>query len=374
MRVATFNARSDSIAEKPMFRESFAKRRCLIPASGYYERHRSRGRARCRKVQPTVQEFAERYLSEYALRRKKPRSIEEDRRNFRLHILPALGPRRIQEVTRSDIARLHSSRASHPANANGCLTLVSHLFTIAAKWGVLPEGSTNPAKGIDKFPERKRERFLSAPELRRLGEALERAERGWTDAEWEDLPKDDRGGRQKQEDWRAIACYRLLLFTGAWLSEILTLHWDWIDWNRGVARLPDSKTGAKNLHLSPPSLAVLEGLPRFEGNPYVLPGDRPHSPFVGIQKPWQRVRTLAKLPGLRIHDLRHAFASLAVANNEAIYFVSAVLGHRQVSTTERHSHLSDDPVKGVANRTSERISAILSGAPSAGILPIRKIR
>jgi integrase len=101
----------------------------------------------------------------------------------------------------------------------------------------------------------------------------------------------------------------------------------------------------------------------MDGNSHVLPGDRAGSPFVGVQKPWQRIRALANLPGLRLHDLRHAFPSLAVANNEAIYLVGAALGHRQVTTTERYSHLSDDPVKAVANRTSERIAAMLSGSP-----------
>ena len=114
---------------------------------------------------------------------------------------------------------------------------------------------------------------------------------------------------------------------------------------------------------------------RVPDNPHVLPGDRQGAAaFVGIQKPWQRIRVLAGLPNLRIHDLRHAFASLAVANNETIYLVGAVLGHRQVTTTERYSHLSDDPVKAVANRTSERIAAMLSGAPVGAIVPLSKPR
>ena len=127
--------------------------------------------------------------------------------------------------------------------------------------------------------------------------------------------------RDTAEDWRAIAAYRLLIFTGARLSEILTLQWEWIVAAQGTARLPDSKTGAKNLYLPPGALAVLEALPRMAVNPHVLPGDRPGAPFVGIQKPWQRVRALASLPDLRIHDLRHAFASVAVAGGDSLFIV-----------------------------------------------------
>jgi integrase len=326
------------------------------------------------KELPTVATFADRYIAEYAIPHKKPRTTEEDKRLLRLHILPALGTKRLSEVTRADIVRLHNARGAHPANANRCLALLSHLFATAEKWGLLREGAINPVLRIQKFPEKKRERLLTASELARLGEALAQAERGWTEANLKVFRSAERPARKTPEDWRAIACYRLLLFTGARLSEILTLKWAWIDWERGVARLPDSKTGAKNLHLSDPAIALLKALPRFEDNPWVLPGNRLDSRFVGIQKPWQRIRKLAKLPDLRIHDLRHAFASLAVANNEAIYLVGAVLGHRQVTTTQRYSHLSDDPVKAVANRTSERIAAMLSSQPVADTAPLRRPR
>lgn len=333
------------------------------------------------KGQPTIADFFARYVAEYGRVHKKPSSVTEDERNFRLHVAPVIGAKRIGDVTRRDMARIHGQRAAHPANANRCLALVSHLFTIAAKWGVVPEGH-NPARGIEAYPERRRERFLSAAELQRLGAALARAERGWPDAEWAALPADARkAGRRTPEDWRAIACIRLLAFTGARLSEVLHLQWDWIDFGRGVARLPDSKTGAKNLHLSPPALDVLHALPRLAGSPFVLPADRAGRrpadaarepsprPFVGVHHPWKRICRLADLPGLRIHDLRHAFASLAVANNEALYLVGAVLGHRQATTTERYAHLTADPVKAVADRTAERVAAMLSGTAGA-VVPL----
>jgi integrase len=151
----------------------------------------------------------------------------------------------------------------------------------------------------------------------------------------------------------------LLIFTGARLSEILTLRWAWIDLTQGVARLPDSKTGAKNLYLPPGALAVLAALPHMVGNPYVLAGDRPGGHFVGIQKPWQRVRALAGLSDLRIHDMRHAFASAAVAGGDSLFIVGKLLGHRQSSTTERYAHLAPDPARAVADRTAKRLADLM---------------
>ena len=310
------------------------------------------------KGQPTFAEFAQRYLDEYAAAHKKPRTIAEDRRNLALHIVPKIGKQKVADITRADMARFHTGRRAHPVNANRCLATAAHMFEVAEKWGLRPVGS-NPCRGIDRFPEKSRERMLTAEELARLGDALARAAIGWTDEEWKEIPVKDRPARQTPEDWRAIACYRLLLFTGARLSEILMLEWSWIDWERGLARLPDSKTGAKNLPLSAPALALLKAMPRLQDSPYVLPGDTVSGHFVGIQKPWQRVRKLAKLPDVRLHDLRHAFASVAVQSGDSLYLVGKVLGHRQASTTERYAHLAPDPVKAVADRNAQRIAAML---------------
>jgi integrase len=152
-----------------------------------------------------------------------------------------------------------------------------------------------------------------------------------------------------------------LALTGARLSEILTLQWKWIDSERGLARLPDSKTGAKNLPLPAPALEILLGLPRAKGNLYVLPGDRKGAHFIGVQHPWRRVRKLAGLDDVRLHDLRHAFASIAVAGGDSLYLVGKVLGHRQASTTERYAHLAPDPVRAVADRAARRIAGMLGG-------------
>lgn len=290
--------------------------------------------------------YAEQYLTQYAEAHKKPRTVAEDRRNIYLHVIPSLGHLRICDITRSDVARFHTSRRKFPANANRCLATVSHMLTIAETWGLRPEDN-NPCRKIKRYAEFARERSLSPRELERLGRALVGAQ----------------ANPEMAEDWRAIACFKLLLFTGARLGEILTLRWEWIDWARGVARLPDSKTGRKNLILPAPALDLFMSLPTRAMQGYALPGMRLDSHFVGVQKPWQRLRKTANLEDVRLHDLRHAFASVAASAGDSLYSVGAILGHRQASTTQRYAHLSAEPVRSVADKTAMRIAGLL--APSA---------
>jgi integrase len=268
----------------------------------------------------------------------------EDRRNLELHVLPVLGARRLAEITAADIAQFHTGRGTCPSNANRCLALLSHIFSIGAKWGVIPAG-INPCRGIKRFRERIRERFLSAEEVVSLGRALAEAS----------------NSGDASEDWRAVNILRLLVFTGARLSEILTLQWVWIHWDEGYARLPDSKTGTKTVPLPQPALDVLRKLSDEHGrsSKFVFPGARSGTYFTGIQKPWQRIRLRAGLPDVRIHDLRHCFASTAVAHGESLYLVGAVLGHRTTSTTQRYAHLAMQPILESANRTSSRLAALM---------------
>jgi len=331
------------------------------------------------KAAPELTTLSERYVIEFATPHKKPRTVAEDRRLLKLHVLPALGHNKVREIGKPDVARFHAAMRATPVAANRALALLSSMLGWAEKVGERPDG-TNPCRHVERYPEKPHERLLTAAELARLGDALERAAQPWTAASkaaWrlECVRQAAAMGtpgaaiearmpvRDAAEDWRAITAYRLLMFTGARLSEILTLHWAWIDVTQGAARLPDSKTGAKNLYLPPGALAVLNALPRLAGNPHVLPGDRPGAHFIGIQKPWQRIRALAALPGVRIHDLRHAFASVAVAGGDSLFIVGKILGHRQASTTERYAHLAPDPAKAVADRTAERLADLL-GAKS----------
>jgi integrase len=329
------------------------------------------------KGAPTFAAFADRYIREYAAAHKKSGTRIEDERRLKLYILPVLAPVRLRDIDRADIARLHAGLIKTPVTANRAVDLVSAILGWAERIGERPQYS-NPCRHIDRYPEKPRERFLTAPELARLGDALDRAADAWTPdskAAWRDLcllqakeagesnaeahAADRMPTRDTAEDWRAIAAVRLLITTGGRLGEILTLRWEWIDATRGTARLPDSKTGAKNLYLPPAALAVLDALPRLAGNPHVLAGDRPGAHFIGIQKPWQRIRKLAALADLRLHDLRHAFASVAVASGDSLFIVGKILGHRQASTTERYSHLAPDPALAVATRTAERLTDLM---------------
>lgn len=292
------------------------------------------------KATPTVEAFAQRYLEEHAVPHKRPSSVEQDRGYIRRAIVPRLGRLRIDKVIRADVAALHHARRDTPIDANRVLALLSKMFSLAEAYGLRPQG-TNPSRGIKRYRENRRERFLSDSELARLGTALSDAENGG-------------------EALFAVAALRLLVLTGARRGEILGAKWQDVDFEAGVLRVARPKEGRpKAVRLGPPALSILSSLPRVEGNPYVIVGRVHGSPFVGLQDVWERVRAKAGLEDVRIHDLRHAFASVAVAGGASLPVIGALLGHRQAATTQRYAHLSDDPLRSVADATSQRIAAAL---------------
>jgi integrase len=158
------------------------------------------------------------------------------------------------------------------------------------------------------------------------------------------------------EDRFVIGAIRLLLFTGCRLSEILELRWSWVNLERKRLELPDSKTGAKLVFLNEPAIEVLSGLPRLEANPFVVAGAKAGQHLVNLQKPWRRIRKAASLPDLRIHDLRHNYASVAAGLGEGLPMIGKLLGHSQAQTTHRYAHLAADPVI----RANERVGAAIS--------------
>ncbi len=293
------------------------------------------------KADPTLEEFAERYKAEFAASHKKPRTRSEDERLLRLHLLPRLGRLRLGEIDRAAVARVHTAMVKTPVSANRAIALLSAILGWAENVGVRQAGS-NPCRSLEEYPEQARERLLSPEELARLGAAL--------------VASDAAGG-----DWRATEMVRLLLFTGARRGEIRGLRWEWIDRAAARARLPDSKTGPKTLYFSEPALEVLARLPRIEGNPHVIPGDRRSGEYQGLQKAWQRLRAQAGLPDVHLHDLRHAFASAGVAAGDSLFLVGRLLGHRQSSTTERYAHVAADSATAVANRAAGQIKDALGG-------------
>ena len=255
---------------------------------------------------PTVAHLCERFLIEHATPKLKPRTTAEYRKLITGIITPKLGGHRVADVTRDDIARLHHLLRATPAHANRLATLLSKLFNTAELWGLRRDG-TNPVRHIRKFRERRRERYLTDAELARLGAVLETAHR-----EGQVTPKP--GADPLPVSSWAVAALRLLLFTGARSSEVLTCQWDYVDVAGACLRLPDSKTGAKRIPLNAPALAVVQALPRIEGNAYVFPSlARQRGHLVKLHPAWATIRSAAGLADVRIHDLRHAHASIGVS-------------------------------------------------------------
>jgi len=304
---------------------------------------------------PTVADLAERFMKEHANVKKKASSAQMDVINLRLHVLPALGRKKVSTVTRTDLTSLHHAMRDRPGAANRVLSLLSKMFNLAEKWSMRPDGS-NPCRHVDRYPERKMERFLSADELGRLGAVLTEAERTGTE-----LPS-------------VIAAIRLLIFTGARLGEILNVQWGQVDLERACLRLPESKTGAKVIHLSAPALEVLDGIERQDGSPWVITGKVPHKPLVNLRKPWYRIRKKAGLEDVRLHDLRHSFASVGVAGGLSLPIIGALLGHSQPATTARYAHLAADPLQQATNMIGERIAAAMSRQAQGEVvvLPTRR--
>jgi integrase len=204
--------------------------------------------------------------------------------------------------------------------------------------------SGNPARGVPLLKLERKQRFLSEAEVGRLADTIAAMERA------------------AELSRAAAAAIRLLLLTGCRKTEILSLRWVWVDVERGCLRLPDSKTGAKVVPLASAALEVLVSLPRR--TEYVLPAGKGGGHYTGLQKDWERVRERAGLPGVRLHDMRHSFASFAVAGGVSLYVTGKVLGHRQSRTTEGYAHLADDPLRQAAERTASHIASAMRPKPT----------
>ena len=303
---------------------------------------------------PNLSDLCARYLAEYAEGRKKTRSVSEDRRLIEQFIQPALGRRRVAAVTRVEVVRLHNSLRATPYQANRVLAVLSRMFNLAERWGLRPDGS-NPVRHVDRFAERKRERFLSEAELARLGKALADAEDAGT------------------ETAATIAAIRLLVFTGCRLGEILQLRWEHVDFERRCLHLAESKTGARTVPINAPALKVLAELERSE-SPWVIPGRKRDAPLVNLGKPWRRIREKARLCDVRLHDMRHSFASVAAGAGHSLIVIGALLGHRQATTTQRYAHLSDDPVRTATEVVGARIAAAMDARTSTPPDNVRTLR
>lgn len=293
-----------------------------------------------RKASPTMKEFGLRFLSEHVALHCKPSTYGEYKRSVDLFINPKLGSHRIIDITRADVVGLHQSMKNVPYQANRTLGVLSIMFTVAHTWGVRTDG-VNPCWKVKRYKEVKRERYLTADELARLGKVL----------------------READGEPEAANCIRLLLLTGCRLGEIQTLKWEYVDLQAGLLRLPDSKTGAKLVPIGNAVIEALKSIPKVNNNPYVITGRIEGQHLTDMQKPWRRLRKRAGLENLRIHDLRHSFASDALQLGQDLTMIGKLLGHTQVQTTARYAHLKTDPIRSAADAVSDAIAIALSRPP-----------
>lgn len=284
------------------------------------------------------------FMSDHIEAKRKQKTIHDYMALARKHILPAIGGLKLDKVGHAEIAKLHRmvNRAGpngkqRPREANYTLAVLSSFFSWCLRSRLM--SGENPASGIEKYPENKRERFLSDAEYTRLGQVLVRAE--------------------KTENPFAVAALRLLMLTGARKSEILTAQWDWVDRERQVLKLPDSKTGKKEIMLSQTELNVLGALPRLQNNPFIIAGHKPGTHYVNLQKIWSRIRKQAGLDDVRIHDLRHSFASKAAGGGMNLPVIGALLGHTQAQTTQRYAHIGQSPLRLAKDKVSASIAEAL---------------
>ena len=289
---------------------------------------------------PTLADLAERYLRVHVATHCAEQTAQGYRTILDRDLLPVLGGKRLDEVTRLDVAELHRALRKMPSLANRAVKILSKMFSLAEGWGWVTPG-VNPCRSVRKYREGARERFLTPEEWRRLGQAMREAEAY--------------GAVQA----RVIAALRLLMLTGCRRQEIVTLQWDDVDRTARELRLRKTKTGPRMVPLTPPAERVLDSIDRVEGNPWVFPARKRGACISHLQYHWNRIRDRAGLEDVRIHDLRHSYASRALALGESLTMIGRLLGHTKVATTARYAHLAHDSEKAAASRVGRSIGAHL---------------
>ena len=285
-----------------------------------------------------LQEFRVRDIANAWLARHvcnlKPSSAKRYECLIRDYIGPKLGRIYADKVTPQMVVRFHDALGNKPRTANYCVSTISSMWGWANKRGLI--NLENPCLGIQRYDEVKRKRYLTAPEIKLLAEAFR---------------------EEEQINPCAVAAIKILIMTGARLGGILSAKWDWIDGD--ILKLPDSKTGAKDITLPSPVLNVLSSLPRIKGNPYIIVGKKSGQHMINLRKPWMRIVKRAGIEHVRLHDLRHSFASFAVSSGASLTLIGGQLGHRSIATTQRYAHLSRDPVRQATETTANIIAEAL---------------
>lgn len=323
------------------------------------------------RAEMTVSQLCDDYIK-HGMTTKKASTIKTDIGRINGHIRPLLGKKKISAVTRKDIERLLSDVANGKTakdrktpkgrsiikggkgTATRTVRLLGGIFTFAINQGYV---ETNPCAGVKVFKDGTKDRFLNKDEIDRLLQTLELAETEglpWhlrEDAKAKHRPKDE--NMREVMSPHVTGAIRLLLLTGCRLREILHLRWEEVDFDRGLLHLPDSKTGRKTIYLSDVAVEVLREIPHV--SEYVIAGSQHNKPRSDLKRPWQRITRHAQLEKLRLHDLRHTFASIAVEKNMSLYMVGKLLGHRSPETTARYAHLARDPMQRGINEIGEMI-------------------
>jgi integrase len=294
----------------------------------------SADRAKLRQA-PTMHDLARDYLERHGPK-KRTSSLRKDRSMLERIILPRLGQKRVTEVTRRDLETLHLSLITTPYQANRVAALTSKMLSLAIRWDWR---SDNPARGIERFPEQPRERWLSNEELARLSEAL-----------------------MRYPAHSAANAIRLLILTGARRGEVLEAKWEEFDLSRGVWTKPSHHTKQQRREHSPLSSGATAILAQMRAadlqGTHLFPGDSPDRPLQDIKRFWKRILTEAGIPHARLHDLRHTYASHLVSSGLGLPIVGRLLGHTQVATTQRYAHLADDPVRAATERFARKINGL----------------
>ena len=290
-------------------------------------------------------------------RPKKPSTIATDKGRIIRHVKPLLGRKRLKTVDQKDINRFMRDVAAGKTAADiktrkqgraivkggkGTATrtvgLLSGIFAFAVDQGYRND---NPVHGVKRFPDAKNKRYLAPAEMAKLGDALQAASKNG-------------------ENPKAIAAIRLLCLTGCRKGEILSLKWSDVDFDRKCFHLSSTKTGDKEIQVGPPALELLASLPKHDQSEYIFPGEK-GGYYVGLPKVWERIRENANLNDVRIHDLRHSFASVGAGAGLSLPIIGKMLGHSRAETTQRYAHLADDPLREATDGVSKQIAASMKG-------------
>ncbi len=310
----------------------------------------------------TVASMVSTYIENYVAVKKKASSADFYRTMLKKHITPAFGTVKAAALTRIDVQRAHGTMSkTAKMSANRSVKLLSAAYGWGSKNGIVPEGM-NPARGVELNKETGRERFLTTEEMQRLGDAMIEAETTGFEVNAGDAKHAPKGQRIVMHP-SVTGAIRLLMLTGMRLREVLHLRWDEVDAERGLLFLPDSKTGRKTVVLSSPAVAILNDLPKV--GVFVIAGEsaglKDEKPRADLKRPWAAITKRARLDGLRIHDLRHSFASVGAWSGLGLPVIGKLLGHADAKTTQRYAHVDVDSSRRAADAIAGQISAALGG-------------